>query len=134
MRGLQPPSAAAWKARNDWFWQAHDVNAGPQPLDLPPREAALLAELELLFCAAAWASVVIVAWALVEAAERRAARHEATPPADVDWLRAQRNMLVHQSPEDADEVADEAHLEETAQGAIRVVFKTLFAQAWNGPR
>lgn len=134
MRGLLPPSAATWKMRNDWFWQAHDVNAGPQPLDLPPREAALLAELELLFCVGAWASVVIVAWALVEAAERRAARHEAAPAADVDWLRAQRNMLVHQSRDDEDEVADEAQLEDTAQGAVRIVFKTLFAQAWTGPR
>ena len=134
MRGLSPPPPATWTARNDWFWQAHDVNAGPQPLDLAPRETALLAELELLFCVGAWASVVIVAWALVEAAERQAARDDATPPADVDWLRAQRNRLVHQSPVDADDVADEQQLEEAAQGAVRIVFKTLFAQAWTAPR
>ena len=74
MRGLKPPPAAVWAARNGWFWSAHDVNAGPQPLDLAPHEAALLAELELLFCVGAWASVVIVAWTLVEAAERRIRR------------------------------------------------------------
>ena len=133
MRGLQPPSGAAWRARNDWFWRAHDVNAGPQPLDLDPQAATLLAELELVFCVGAWASVIILAWALVEGAERRTARADATPAADVDWLREQRNRLVHvpaeRSPEGA-EMPDEAALETVAQGAVRVVFKTLFAQAW----
>ena len=29
MRGLEPPAKDLWRSRNDWFWQAHDVNAGP---------------------------------------------------------------------------------------------------------
>ena len=130
MRGLAPPSAASWQQRNDWFWRAHDINAGPQPLDLEPQGAALLAELELVFCAGAWAAVVILAWTLVEAAERRGARGDETPAADVDWLREQRNRLVHVSA--AAELPDEAALEAMAQGAVRVVFKTLFARAWAG--
>jgi len=131
MRGLEPPSAPAWRSRNDWFWRAHDINAGPQPLDLDAQAAALLAELELVFCVGAWASVVILAWALVEAAERRTRRDDETPPADVDWLREQRNRLVHVAAEGA-EMPDEAALEAVAQGAVRVVFKTLFAHAWAG--
>jgi hypothetical protein len=133
MRGLTPPAAAAWTARNDWFWKAHDVNAGPQPLDLEPREAALLAELELLFCVGAWASVVIVGWTLVEAVERRTARGDAAPASDVDWLRERRNALVHLSRDGA-EMPDDAALEEMARGAVRVVFKSLFAEAWAGSR
>lgn len=132
MRGLAAPPAAPWKSRNDWFWRAHDINAGPQPLDLDPQAAALLAELELVFCVGAWASVVILAWALVEAAERRAARGDETPAADVDWLREQRNRLVHVAA-GAPDLPDDATLEATAQGAVRVVFKTLFARAWAGP-
>jgi hypothetical protein len=132
MRGLEPPSAASWRSRNDWFWRAHDINAGPQPLDLDPQATALLAELELVFCAGAWASVVILAWTLVEAAERRAAHGDETPAADVDWLREQRNRLVHVSAAST-EFPDEAALEAMAQGAVRVVFKTLFAHAWAGP-
>ena len=131
MRGLEPPPAGSWRQRSDWFWRAHDINAGPQPLDLEPHAAALLAELELVFCAGAWASVVILAWTLVEAAERRTSRGDATPPADVDWLREQRNRLVHVSGALAD-MPDEAPLEAAAQGAVRVVFKTLFARAWAG--
>lgn len=131
MRGLQPPVPAVWRARNDWFWQAHDINAGPQSLDLEPRATMLLAELELLFSVGAWASVVIVGWTLVEAAERRVARPEAAPASDVDWLREQRNALVHLSVAPT-EIPDEAAMEAMAQGAVRVVFKTLFAQAWAG--
>jgi hypothetical protein len=131
MRGLEPPGPASWRQRNDWFWRAHDINAGPQPLDLAPQAAALLAELELVFCAGAWASVVILAWTLVEAAERRSPHADETPAADVDWLREQRNRLVHVSAQAA-ELPDDAALEALAQGAVRVVFKTLFAQAWAG--
>lgn len=133
MRGLEPPSGAAWRSRDDWFWRAHDVNAGPQPLDLDPQAATLLAELEVVFCAGAWASVIILAWALVEGAERRSARGEAAPAADVDWLREQRNRLVHVAADSAD-MPDDAALETIAQGAVRVVFKTLFVQAWAGAR
>ena len=133
MRGLEPPATATWRARNAWFWQAHDVNAGPHPLDLDPREAALLGELELLFCVGAWASVVIVGWALVEAAERAASRGDERPAPDVDWLRERRNRLVHVSA-GAAETPDESALEALAQGAVRIVFKTLFARAWTGPR
>ena len=130
MRGLEPPPPASWRQRNDWFWRAHDINAGPQPLDLEPQGAALLAELELVFCSGAWASVVILAWTLVEASER-GSRGDATPAADADWLREQRNRLVHVPAAPAD-VPDEAALESMAQGAVRVVFKTLFARAWAG--
>ena len=130
MRGLPPPAPDTWRARNEWFWRAHDVNAGPQPLDSDPLAATLLAELELLFCAGAWASAVIVAWTLVEAAERRTARPDAAPASDVDWLRERRNALAHLSA--TAEAPDEAELESMAQGAVRVAFKTLFAHAWSG--
>jgi hypothetical protein len=134
MRGLGPPSEELWRSRNDWFWQAHDVNAGPQPLDLDARAAALLAELELLFCTGAWASVVIIGWTLVEAAQRRTSREDEVPASDVDWLREQRNGLVHISSAALTEMPDEGAMATLAQGAVRVVFKTLFAEAWMGTR
>jgi hypothetical protein len=135
MRSLAPPDPKLWQSRADWFWRAHDLNAGPQPLDLSPRAGLLLGELEAVFCAGAWASVVIVAWALVEAEERAAARaaagrrEEPRPEPDADWLRERRNALVHAEPDGA-ELPDEAALETMAQGAVRVAFKTLFAAAW----
>src|SRR4051812_43438355 len=107
MRGLAPPAGEIWQSRNDWFWRAHDVNAGPQALDLDPHSAALLAELELLFCVGAWASVVIVGWALVEGVQRRTMRGDEAPALDIDWLRAQRNALVHVADGGQGELYDE---------------------------
>ena len=76
-------------------------------------------------------SVVILAWTLVEAALRRAG-DDAQPTSDVDWLREQRNGLVHINS--AGEVPDDAGMEALAQGALRVAFKTLYAAAWIGGR
>jgi hypothetical protein len=130
MRGLAPPDPAQWRQRADWFWRAHDVNAGPQTLDLDAQASLLLAELEVVYCAGAWASTVILAWTLVEATMRRTESGEREPPPDVDWLREQRNGLVHIAS--AGEVPDEAGMEALAQGALRVAFKTLYAAAWSG--
>ncbi len=127
MRGLAPPDPARWQRRAEWFWRAHDVNAGPQPLDLDPQATVLLGELEVVYCAGAWAAVVILAWTLVEAALRRAGEN-AQPTPDVDWLREQRNGLVHINS--AGEIPDDSGMEALAQGALRVAFKTLYAAAW----
>jgi hypothetical protein len=132
MRGLAPPDPALWGSRAAWFWRAHDINAGPQPLDLESRAAALLAELEILFCAGAWASVVILAWTLVEGTLRRSGG-EHDPPPDVDWLRERRNTLAHVAAGEP-EMPAEFELETMAQGAVRIVFKTLFAAAWSAAR
>ncbi|MGQ0665152.1 MAG: hypothetical protein ACT4P2_16535 [Pseudomonadota bacterium] len=127
MRTLSPPEAGVWQRRGAWFWRAHDANAGPHPLAPGPRQAALLAELETVFCAGAWAGAVILAWTLVEAETRQ--DEGARPDPDLDWLRERRNALVHVGAAGAAE-PDEAALEAIAQGALRVVFKTLFAGAW----
>jgi hypothetical protein len=132
MRTLSPPDPKLWQTRAEWFWRAHDLNAGPQPLDLDPRGSLLLAELEVVYCAGAWASTVILAWTLVEASLRRTETGERQPPPDVDWLREQRNGLVHIAG--AAEVRDEAGMEALAQGALRVAFKTLYAAVWSAPR
>ena len=132
-RMLAAPDAKIWAARGAWFWRAHDANAGPQSLQLDSRAGALLHELETVFCAGAWAAVVILAWTIVEAQTRamaRGGRIEAEG-ADLDWLRERRNRLVHVAAgEDIDEALDEAAQEAVAQGAVRIVFKTLFAAAW----
>jgi hypothetical protein len=137
MRTLSPPDPTLWQSRAQWFWQAHDINAGPRALDLDARAGVLLAELEALFCVGAWASVVIVAWALVEAEQRALALamarrgEEPRPEPEVDWLREQRNALVHVASDHApDDMPDEEALEQMAQGAVRVAFKSLFAAGW----
>lgn len=124
-RELALPDAGEWRRRARWFWAAHDVNAGPAPLDLDPRGEALLGDLEAAFCVGAWAAVILVAWALVEGVERDrlAAGDPAAPMPDIDWLRARRNLWAHGGVSGDDARAD-------AEGAVRVAFKTLFAAAW----
>ena len=126
-RALAAPDPRDWEARATWFWAAHDANAGPAPLDLDPRREALLADLELAFCAGAWSAVVLLAWSLAEVAGRARQDAEASPPApDLDWLRARRNAWAHGGAEAA---APEATRVE-AEGAVRVAFRHLFAEAW----
>ncbi|MBI3451475.1 MAG: hypothetical protein HY057_01305 [Rhodospirillales bacterium] len=133
MRALPPPDPALWRARAEWFWRAHDANAGPHALDLAPQAATLLGEMEAVFCAGAWAATVVLAWTLVEgearAAERAAARRGEEPSTapDIDWLRERRNRLAHAG---GDELPDEAELKAWAEGAVRVAFKALFAGAY----
>jgi acylphosphatase len=73
-RELAPPDASTWRRRAAWFWSAHDLNAGPAPLDLDARGEALLGDLEAAFCVGAWSAVILIAWALVEGVERAASR------------------------------------------------------------
>lgn len=134
MRTLAPPDPKLWQARADWFWRAHDANAGPHPLDLTPQEALLVAELESVFCAGAWAATIILAWTLVEAEQRARARRDPDPRPDpeADWLRARRNALAHvQGGAAPSPQLDEDDLERAAQGAVRVAFKTLFQRGWS---
>lgn len=127
MQPLEPPEHALWRSRSAWFWRAHDVNAGPQPPEFAPPMQSLLAELEAVYCVGAWSAAVILAWTIVEG-ELRAGRAAEDAP-DIDWLRERRNALAHIGPRQEDAVADD-RLENLAQGAIRIVFKTLFAAAW----
>jgi len=123
-RALAPPSPDAWRQRAAWFWQAHDINAGPHPLPAQPLQDLLVAELEAVFCAGAWAATVVLAWSLCEMMQR-ALGGERPPPADFDWLRERRNRLVH----GAAEPPDDSELRAWAEGAVRVAFRALYEGA-----
>jgi hypothetical protein len=127
-RTLDPPDPSLWRTRAQRFWNVHDLNAGAAALELAARDEALLAELEIAFCAGAWIACIALAWALVEGVERRriAIGDEAAPFSDIDWLREQRNLCLH----DAREPPPEASLQEIAEGALRVAFRALYESAW----
>ena len=128
-RVLAPPDDEAWRRRAEWFWRAHDINAGPLAPPPRPRIDALTAELEAVFCAGAWAATVILAWALCELIQRefvqRGHAGDEAPAADYDWLRERRNRLIHGN----EELPDEAELQAWAEGAVRVAFRALFEGA-----
>ena len=129
-RALDPIDPGLWRRRAEWFWRAHDANAAPVAPPSDPRGELLTAELELAFCAGAWAAVVLLAWAVVERAERaRVARGDPAPPLpEIDAVRERRNALAHDNP--AVPPPDEATLEAWAQGALRTAFGAAAAASW----
>ncbi len=98
MEHLEAPDESLWEIRRQWFetTQAELGQAGAGQLS--EQACALMIELQVVFCAGAWAAAVIVAMAVVEAQER------VTPGglswlerSDFRWLLALRNSLVHET-------------------------------------
>jgi len=114
---------ALWASRASWFARAAEANAGPEAPALSEREDRLLGELELAFCAGAWASCVLVAYTLAEGAIRKRDQ----PDPEFDLLRERRNGLAHSDT--ADLPPDET-LELYAQSAVRMAMRALGEKAW----
>lgn len=109
------PTAADWRARADWFQATLGQARGGSAIEIGEHAAALLIELETVFCAGAWIATVTLAAATVEThlRQRRAAAGDGAPQylnaqdlfleaglsEDHDWLRRQRNRLVHHAAE-----------------------------------
>jgi hypothetical protein len=115
--------AALWAARQDWFARARTSNTGPEAPELSEREDRLLGELEIAFCAGAWAACVTLAFALAEGAKRD--RDEPDP--EFDLLRERRNALAHG---DSADLPPDGVLEAQAQAAVRTALKALGEGAW----
>lgn len=120
---MSPPDPAQWKAREAWFARARAANAGPEAPSLSEREDRLLGELELAFCVGAWASCVLLAYALAEGPARK--REESDP--EFDLLRERRNALAHS---DTAELPQDDTLESQAQSAVRIALRVLGERAW----
>jgi hypothetical protein len=109
-----------WDARADWFARARDANAGPEAPSLSEREDRLLGELELAFCAGAWAACVLLAYALAEGTPR-----ERDP--EFDLLRERRNALAHGG---GDVRPSDGELEAQARASVRTALRALGEKAW----
>jgi hypothetical protein len=120
---VSAPDLALWKAREAWFARARAANAGPEAPNLTEREDRLLGELELAFGAGAWASCVLLAYALAEGPARK--RDEVDP--EFELLRERRNALAHS---DAAELPPDDTLEMQAQSAVRIALRALGERGW----
>ncbi|MES2383280.1 MAG: hypothetical protein V4593_01945 [Pseudomonadota bacterium] len=106
----------------------------------------LLRDIERAFCAGAWLSVVVLAYAVVDATLRDVATGDYKSKAadlygsnpDLDWLRTLRNEIVHVSPPGSpsglwklpatDLSACHEALEHEAQRAVALAYRQVFAQ------
>ncbi len=108
-------------ARADWFRRALDANAPPGAGDLPETWAAALAEMSRAFAAGADAAAVVLAYALAEAAWRKAPGDDP----EFEWLRERRNRVAHLG----DAYPGTAELEADARAAVRIALKLAHAAA-----
>lgn len=105
----------------------------------------LLHDIEKSFCAGAWLSVIVLAYAVVDATLRDVATGDYKSKAtdlygsnpDLDWLRTLRNEIVHVSPPRSpsslwklpatDLSACHDALEPEAQRAVALAYRQVFA-------
>jgi hypothetical protein len=108
MEQIEFPEDKVWDERREWF-EGREAECGQAGAPAPSEQAcALMIDLQAIFCAGAWAAVVILAAAVVdsqarEARVRDAEGHRGPVPGldrgELRWLRDLRNRLVHEDRE-----------------------------------
>lgn len=143
MEHLEYPSAQVWEQRRVWFELAEAESRGEGSYLLSEQACALCAEIQAVFCAGAWVSVVVLSVAVVEAHLREvelpthrgslADLIEASGSnRELHRLRRRRNALVHANPNAAvisveQQWGDREQLEQEARDAVRVMFSALYS-------
>jgi hypothetical protein len=142
MDHIEHPSRDTWDQRRAWFELAEQVARGEGSFLLSEQACALTADVLAAFCAGAWAAVVILAMAVVDASLReievpgfsgstKDLIAAAGANGELQVLRARRNALVHVHPGTPaltveNQWADRAKLEREARSAIRLMFEVFY--------
>ena len=100
MEHLDPPAPELWDERRLWFEaeQARLAEAGASRVS--EQAAALMVDLQAVFCAGAWAAALLLAASVVEAQLRggKGGGVDWRGDRDLAWLRRRRNALIHETP------------------------------------
>jgi len=100
MDQLERPDRTTWDERRLWF-EEHDAAASAAgAARLSEQACALMIDLQAVYCAGAWAAVVVLAASIVDAQAFLAGFPADGREADRAWLRGLRNRLVHEKPGD----------------------------------
>jgi hypothetical protein len=138
MEHLERPAEEVWDERRLWF-EEQEARLARHGARAPSEQAcALMIDLQAVFCAGAWAAVVILACAVTEA--QGGSRRESlpgVPDRDYRWLRALRNRLSHENRNDPEITIEDQWLrrdlwEERARRAVAIAFAALYP-AVDGP-
>lgn len=142
MDPLDHPSVETWEARREWF--ENTMEEAQHPLAnyiLSEQACAMTADLQAAFCAGAWAAVIVLAAAVIDASLREEAQDfrggaaalvdglGANP--ELHSLRRRRNRLVHVGPDDPAITVDDQwgkrdELEAEARKAILLMWEAMF--------
>ena len=146
MDHLEHPALEVWKSRQDWFESTEVRARGEGSYFVSDQACALAADVQACFCAGAWAAVIIVAMAVVDAALRETECPEfkgdtkkliqvAGANQKLQELRKRRNALVHVDPDAPaltvdQQWADRATLEAQAREAVELMFEAFYISPW----
>ena len=146
MLHLDHPSEGLWNERRTWFEKVEERRRGDGNYLSSEQACALTADVQCAFCAGAWAAVVVLAMAVVDAAlrETEVSNHrgnkkkllqDAGVNSELQWLRKRRNAFVHV---DADQPAltvdqqwlNRNELEQEAKRAVELMFEAFYISPW----
>jgi len=97
MEHLDFPDPVIWDERRLWFEERQEFYGRAGTRGRPSEQAsALLIDLQAAFCLGAWATVVILAGAIVEMQAEQSKERRAAPARELAWLRGLRNALLHE--------------------------------------
>jgi len=138
------PDPETWHSRERWLQDMEESAQHPQASYLVSAQGTFLSrDMDLAFCSGAWAAVIIIAHAVIDATLRdtesgdyQSSSHKLFgDDDDLQWLRRRRNLLIHvredQTTIDEAELhrieENYASLEPDARRAVRLVFRVMYA-------
>jgi hypothetical protein len=142
MDHLEHPSRGTWERRRAWFEHVEESARGGGSFLVSEQACALAADVQAAFCAGAWAAVIMLAIAVVDAALREVEVPgfsgstkdliaAAGANQNLQTLRVRRNTLVHVNPAQPaltvdEQWTDRAELEREACSAVQSMFEAFY--------
>ena len=148
MDQIEYPNSETWEARRAWFDAEFDIERRGGAYVVGEHATALLVDLQSVFCAGAFISTIILSCTVVDAHLReaelgqefdggmQAAFANSDFAGDLEWLRRERNALVHFKPSRGPKIIIDDHYssrsdhETNARRAISLVASVVFENPW----
>lgn len=146
MEHLEHPPKEIWEARRNWFETVEEKARGEAGYLVSEQACALTADVQAAFCAGAWAGVIVLSMAVVDAALRetevpgfkgntKKLIAAAGANSRLQAMRERRNALVHVDGDDPaltvdQQWADRAALEKEAREAVELMFEAFYIGPW----
>ena len=132
MEQLERPDEATWDERRLWFEEREAALGRAGAGALSEQACALMIDLQVAFCAEAWAAVVILAAAVVDLQSNQRGAVPGLDKKERDWLRLLRNALVHEHPKRPgltmrDQWTGRDRWEKKARRAVEAALAALYA-------
>jgi hypothetical protein len=142
MDHLEHPNLKDWESRQHWFETEEAEARGKGSYLVSEQACALIAEVQSTFCVGAWAAVIILAAAIIDAQLRETELpgfrgntaqliNAIGGETGLHQLRKRRNALVHVNPDNPaltvdQQWAERDRLEKEAREAVKLMFRTFY--------